>query len=54
MRNKLRVRDAIAASRVEEDYQLKDWGMVEAGHDLDIADINSRIAGPAIFLRLLE
>ena len=54
VRNKLRVRDAIAASRVEEDYQLKDWGMVEAGHDLDIADINSRIAGPAIFLRLLE
>lgn len=47
------VQDAIAAARLEEDYQIEDWGMVEAGHDLDIVDINTRVGAPAMMLRLL-
>ena len=27
--------DAIAASRVEEEFQISNWGMVEGGHDYD-------------------
>lgn len=46
--------EAIKAARLEEDYQLEDWGMVEAGHDLDIADTHTRIGAPAVFLSLLQ
>ncbi len=45
---------AVAAARLEEDVQMEEWGAVEAGHDLDIADVSTRIAAPALFLRLLR
>lgn len=48
------VASAIAAARIEEDFQLEDWGMVEAGHDLDIADTKTRIGAAAVFLQLLR
>ena len=50
----LKVHDAIEAARLEEDYQMEEWGLVEGGHDIDIADMKVRIAGPAMFLRLLQ
>jgi ATP synthase F1 complex assembly factor 2 len=50
----LSVADAVKAARLEEDFQLEDWGMVEAGHDLDIADTNTRIGAPAVFVKLLS
>jgi ATP synthase F1 complex assembly factor 2 len=50
---RINVAQAVAAARIEEEYQLEDWGMVEAGHDLDIADARSRIGAPAVFTRLL-
>lgn len=34
--------------------QMDEWGLVEGGHDLDIADTQVRIAAPSIFLRLLN
>ena len=43
----------LQAARLEEDFQLEDWGMVEAGHDLDIADAHTRIAAPAVLVGLL-
>ena len=43
----------MAAARLEEDTQMEEWGAVEAGHDLDIADITTRITAPSVFLRLL-
>ncbi len=46
--------EAIKATRVEEDCQVEDWGPVEAGHDLDEADVVTRITGPSVFLRLLS
>lgn len=45
---------ALRASRVEEDFQMEDWGLVEGGHDIDISDLKVRIAAPSIFLRLLD
>lgn len=54
LQRQLAVHDAIAAARLEESYQMEEWGLVEGGHDIDIADMKVRIAGPAMFLRLLQ
>lgn len=53
LQQRLTVEEAIAAARLEEDFQLEDWGMVEAGHDLDIADTKTRIGAPIVFYKLL-
>ncbi|GLC41176.1 hypothetical protein PLESTB_001530000 [Pleodorina starrii] len=45
---------ALAAARLEEDFQAEEWGRVEAGHDLDEADLRSRVFGPSLFVRLLQ
>lgn len=50
----LGIHDAIVAARLEETYQMDEWGLVEGGHDIDIADMQVRIAGPTVFLRLLQ
>jgi ATP synthase F1 complex assembly factor 2 len=44
----------IEASRVEEDFQIEQWGLVEGGHDIDIADIRVRVSAPLVFLDLLK
>lgn len=54
MHGQLDVQAAITAARLEETYQMDEWGLVEGGHDIDIADMQVRIAGPAMFLRLLQ
>ena len=54
MHGRLGVADAIKAARLEELFQTEEWGVVEAGHDLDAADITSRIAAPMIFMQLLK
>lgn len=46
--------DAFNASRVEENFQMEEWGLVEGGHDLDMADIKVRIEAPSMFLKLLQ
>jgi ATP synthase F1 complex assembly factor 2 len=43
-----------AAARLEEDAQMEEWGCVEAGHDLDMADMASRVGAPVVLLRLLQ
>lgn len=50
---RLSVAQALAAARLEEDFQMEEWGCVEAGHDLDIADAKTRITAAATFVRLL-
>ncbi|KAG2501338.1 hypothetical protein HYH03_001128 [Edaphochlamys debaryana] len=45
---------ALAAARLEEDFQAEEWGRVEAGHDLDETDLSSRVMGPSLFVRLLS
>lgn len=34
--------------------QVEEWGTVEAGHDLDTADVTTRVSAPSIFVRLLK
>lgn len=50
----LGIHDAIIAARLEETFQMDEWGLVEGGHDIDIADMQVRIAGPTVFVRLLQ
>ncbi len=45
--------ELIHASRIEEEYQIQQWGLVEGGHDIDIVDIKVRIHSPLVFLNLL-
>jgi ATP synthase F1 complex assembly factor 2 len=44
---------AVEAARVAEQHQIDEWGEVEAGHDLDRADIAVRLGAASAFLRLL-
>ncbi|KAM3761277.1 hypothetical protein ACB098_01G255800 [Castanea mollissima] len=51
-RGKLQIEDAIELIRLEEDLQVDKWGLVEGGHDLDIADLKVQISSAAVFLGL--
>jgi hypothetical protein len=51
---RLSVQESLAAARLEEDMQIEEWGMVEGGHDIDVADARVRIAAPSLFVRLLD
>ncbi len=48
------VDEAVLAARTEEEYQIKLWGMVEGGHDVDRAHIRVQIASASTFLWLLN
>ena len=50
----LSVEQVLAAARLEEDHQIERWGLVEGGHDIDIADLRVRVAAPSLFVRLLK
>ena len=45
---------ALEAARVEEEFQIEGWGLVEGGHDLDQANARVRLAAPSLFLRMLQ
>lgn len=47
------VEEAMLLGRLEEEYQIADWGLVEGGHDIDIADMKVRVSAPVVFLKLL-
>ena len=53
-RRRVRPADAPRLLRLEEDAQAAEWGFVEGGHDVDIADLRARIAAPVAFLQLYE
>ena len=53
-RRRVRPADAPRLLRLEEDRQTAEWGFVEGGHDVDIADLKARIAAPVIFLDLYK
>eukprot|EP00245_Coleochaete_scutata_P012158 TRINITY_DN4680_c0_g1_i1.p2 TRINITY_DN4680_c0_g1~~TRINITY_DN4680_c0_g1_i1.p2 ORF type:complete len:103 (+),score=21.81 TRINITY_DN4680_c0_g1_i1:48-311(+) len=44
---------AVTLVRLEEDFQAEEWGFVEGGHDIDIADMRVRMSAPSVFLRLV-
>ncbi|XP_023760434.2 uncharacterized protein LOC111908867 isoform X3 [Lactuca sativa] len=53
-RGKLQIDEAIELIRLEEDMQVEKWGLVEGGHDLDVADLKVQIASATVFLGLTK
>ncbi|KAG6553080.1 hypothetical protein Mapa_005417 [Marchantia paleacea] len=53
-RNELSIERAMDIIRLEEEHQIEDWGHVEGGHDIDIADLRVQITAASVFLRLLN
>ncbi|KAJ9152800.1 hypothetical protein P3X46_026321 [Hevea brasiliensis] len=51
-RGKLNIEEAIELIRLEEDLQVDKWGLVEGGHDVDIADLRVQISSATVFLGL--
>ncbi|XP_078446840.1 ATP12 protein-like protein [Wolffia australiana] len=51
---KLDIQQAIKLIRLEEDLQVDKWGLVEGGHDVDIADLHVQISSAAVFLSLSQ
>ncbi|MCD7453145.1 hypothetical protein HAX54_019888 [Datura stramonium] len=51
-RGRLGIEEAIELIRLEEDLQVDRWGLVEGGHDVDIADLKVQIASAVVFLGL--
>lgn len=49
---RLQIEEAIELIRLEEDLQVDRWGLVEGGHDIDVADIRIQISSPVVFLGL--
>ncbi|CAI0439273.1 unnamed protein product [Linum tenue] len=51
-RGRLDIEEAIELIRLEEDLQVDNWGLVEGGHDLDIADLKVQVSSAVVFLGL--
>ncbi|XVF16282.1 hypothetical protein REPUB_Repub10bG0017700 [Reevesia pubescens] len=51
-RGKLQIEEAIELIRLEEDLQVNKWGLVEGGHDVDIADLKVQVSSETVFLGL--
>ena len=45
---------AVAAARVDEEYNIDMWGLVEGGHDVDRANVSVQVATASTLLWLLE
>lgn len=52
LRGKLLIEEAIKLIRLEEDLQVDKWGLVEGGHDVDVADLTVQVSSAAVFLGL--
>jgi ATP synthase F1 complex assembly factor 2 len=44
---------ATAASRVEEEFQISNWGLVEGGHDYDRLNCSIQLASAKLFARTI-
>ncbi|CAA3028900.1 ATP synthase mitochondrial F1 complex assembly factor 2 [Olea europaea subsp. europaea] len=51
-RGRLDIEQAIELIRLEEDLQVERWGLVEGGHDVDIADLRVQVSAATVFLGL--
>lgn len=49
---RLGIEEAIELIRLEEDLQVDRWGLVEGGHDVDIADLQVQMSSAVVFLGL--
>ncbi|KAK9675369.1 hypothetical protein RND81_11G003500 [Saponaria officinalis] len=52
IRGRVQLEEAIELIRLEEDLQVDKWGLVEGGHDIDVADLKAQISSAAVFLGL--
>ena len=50
----LTAEEAIDASRVEEEFQIEQWGLVEGGHDMDQLNNGIQIRASVVFKDMLE
>ncbi|KAJ0411066.1 hypothetical protein ATCC90586_008041 [Pythium insidiosum] len=50
----LTAKEAMDISRVEEEFQIGRWGLVEGGHDLDRVNTAVRLSSASFFLWLLQ
>lgn len=48
----LSVEQAVLLSRLEEEYQIRQWGNVEWAHDYDMYELRARTAAGALFVHL--
>ena len=46
MRGKIDIDRVLELARLEEEFQIKEWGMVEGGHDISRAEV--RVATAAM------
>lgn len=44
---------AIAASRVEEEFQISNWGLVEGGHDYDRLNCSIQLYSAHLFVKTI-
>lgn len=44
--------DMVIASRLEEEFQVEIWGVVEGGHDMDRLNNSVRLSSVATFMSL--
>ncbi len=42
----------VAASRIEEEFQVEIWGLVEGGHDMDRLNNSVRLSSVGAFMTL--
>eukprot|EP00622_Pseudochattonella_farcimen_P007470 FR743461.1.p1 GENE.FR743461.1~~FR743461.1.p1 ORF type:complete len:254 (+),score=37.19 FR743461.1:113-763(+) len=45
---------AMEAARLEEEFQMEQWGLVEGGHDLDRVATKVSLTSSAVFMNLLD
>ena len=53
LKGKVELKEALHLVRLEENIQAEEWGEVEAGHDLDKADMGTRVAASIVLLGLI-
>ena len=53
MQRHLSLDDVITASRLEEEFQVEIWGVVEGGHDMDRLNNAVNLSSADVFSRLL-
>jgi len=46
--------EVMMLTRLEEELQIENWGLVEGGHDIDRATARVTVAAPLTFLQLLR
>uniref|UniRef100_A0A0D6R8R0 ATP synthase mitochondrial F1 complex assembly factor 2 n=1 Tax=Araucaria cunninghamii TaxID=56994 RepID=A0A0D6R8R0_ARACU len=54
LHHRLEIEEAMKLIRLEEDLQVDKWGLVEGGHDIDMADMYVQISSPIVLLDLVQ